>query len=104
VGYGIKAAHWLLITPQIGGGVTKLTKKAEKTGEISGVNNTYVASATLGIRFQVPLTRWLGLSLTPEYKAKLSSGKYFDQIAELSSTVKSWGDGVNCKIGLNIYF
>jgi hypothetical protein len=104
VGYGILAAHWLLITPQLGGGMNKLTSKTVQTGQITGVSNTYVASVTLGVRFQLPLTRWLGLSLTPEYKTKLSSGKYFDQIAELSSIAKSWGDGMNCKIGLNIYF
>jgi hypothetical protein len=104
IGYGILATHWLLITPQLGAGVTRLTPKTASTGQISGVNNTYVSSATLGVRFQLPLTRWLGLSLTPEYKAKLSSGKYYEQITEISSTAKSWGNSVNCKFGLNIYF
>jgi hypothetical protein len=115
IGYGFLLANWLRVTPQVGLCVTNLEGtegEYQYTDEswyndsnvVEGAESTYVASATIGLRLHVPLTSWLGLSLTPEYYTKVSAGKAYDKMSEASSTVKSWGNGLNCRVGLNIFF
>lgn len=104
IGYGIVTANWLRITPQIGFGVTKLKGEYEEWGSGLGIEETYVASASAGLRIHVPLTSWLGLSISPEYSFQVASGDAYEDMAEVSSTVKSWGSGFNCRVGLNIFF
>lgn len=112
IGYGILLTNWLRVTPQIGGRVTKLAGTPvyaddflnDSYSSVRGAESTYVASATFGIRFHVPVTSWLGFSVTPELSTKVSAGKAYEKMSEISSTLKAWGNGINCRVGLNIFF
>jgi hypothetical protein len=104
IGYGILAGNRFLFTPQVGFGITKYTSSNISYGSYSPPENTYSAAASAGLRLNYALLSWLGLSVTPEYSFAISKGKIYEEISNVSSEMKSWGEGFNCKVGLNIFF
>jgi hypothetical protein len=102
VGYGFVAGNRLRITPQVGCGVTTLNSSVDDIGDAPA--KTYSVYVSGGVRFNYAILSWLGLSVTPEYSKAMKKGEIYEQMSEVSSDIKSLGEGFNCKIGLNVFF
>lgn len=104
IGFGLLFSNGIRFTPQIGFGVTQLKGTKDNEGETCGIENTYVASASIGARFNIALVSYLGISVVPEYAFAIKKGEAYENLSTASSKIKGWGEGVNCKVGLNIFF
>lgn len=94
VGYGIKLNRMFRVTPQVG--VTHLL--------LIDSDVSYADFATIGVRGEMMLTRGFGISLTPEISFAAKKGKLYEQVAEVSSKIKDWGNGFNARFGLFFNF
>lgn len=104
LGYGFVLGTRFRLTPQVGLGVTSIKGTIKTSGESKGVSDTYVASASIGAKLNIAVASCVGISLAPEYDFAMSKGKAFDTLSSASSKINGWGNGFNCKIGLNLFF
>lgn len=95
VGWGIIVGSRMRVTPQVGGGLLKVT---------GSESNAYAIKGTVGVRADYVVADHIGLVVAPEYSVPFSKSSVYDAISAVSSTVKGWGSGFNCSVGLNIYF
>lgn len=104
IGYGIAFGRSVRFTPQVGFGVTEIVGQSCSVGQTHGVENSYVGSASVGAKFLFVLANSIVLAITPEYDMAVVRGKAYDSLEAASSTIKSWGNGFNYRLGLNIFF
>lgn len=104
VGYGFLFTNNIRFTPQIGVNVISLKGSQKNHGETVGVDETFVSTASIGVRFHIALVSKVGISISPEYSFGVAKGKAFDSMAEVSSKIKHLEGGFNCKLGINIFF
>lgn len=104
VGYGFIFTNNIRFTPQIGINVTSLKGLEKNHGETIGVDETFVSTASIGVRFHIALASKFGISISPEYSFGVAKGKAFDTMAEASSKIKRLEGGFNCKFGINMFF
>jgi len=97
VGYGIIFGTRLRLTPQLGIGVVNINGD-EDTG------NGYALTGSIGARLEYALSSVFGVYLAPEGTFALFQSKFFKQVADVSSKVKAWATGANCRMGFYIYF
>lgn len=90
IGYGIKLNRMIRLTPQVGYGHVVL----------SDMVSTYADYVSVGVRAELMLARWFGVSLTPEASFEVKKGDTYKEIADLSSKVKGWSNGFNVRLGL----
>lgn len=99
VGYGIIIGNRMRITPQVGMSSASISSNEE--GETS---KAYTLLASIGTRLDYAVASFIGLSLAPEYDfAVLKSDKY-KSLSDVSSKIKGWSNGFNCRIGLHFFF
>lgn len=99
VGYGFIIGNRMRITPQ--GGMDLLSIHSSEGGETS---KAYALSTSVGARLDYAVTSFIGLSLAPEYNFAVSKSDKYKSLSEISSKIKGWSDGFNCRIGLNFFF
>lgn len=102
VGYGINAGTRFKFTPQIGYQFTKLKEQLivynpEDDGYIHGA---YCSSLTVGIRTYCAFSSHFGMSLTPEYRIGVAKSEGFKTLSDVSSKIKSFGEGFNLNLSL----
>ena len=95
VGYGIMLGTRVRVTPQFGVGALSVRS--------SNVSASALA-ASFGARCECALTRYIGVSLVPEYGIALSKSPLFKELTELSSRIKGWATGFNVRLGIYFYF
>ena len=100
VGYGIPFAERFRVTPQVGFGVVSV--KGEDVGEFK--TGGAVKNLTFGVRAEVALAKWFSISLTPEYGLGFGKSDELQKVINVSSKVKGWCSGFNCRLGLNVNF
>lgn len=117
IGYAIKLGGRWRITPQIGGGSSELSLKANE-GDVSYnfVDNTfanyindddkatYVVTGCADCKIEFALTRGVSMVVVPEYTMALKKGETYEKLEAVSSKIKGWGTGFNCALGLHFYF
>lgn len=117
IGYAIKLGGRWRITPQIGGGSSELSLKANE-GDVSYnfVDNTfanyindddkatYVVTGCADCKIEFALTRGVSMIVVPEYTMALKKGETYEKLEAVSSKIKGWGTGFNCALGLHFYF
>ena len=99
VGYGFIIGNRMRITPQ--GGMDLLSIHSSEGGETS---RAYALSTSVGARLDYAVTSFIGLSLAPEYNFAVSKSDKYKSLSEISSKMKGWSDGFNCRIGLYFFF
>lgn len=115
VGYGIRAHSRIRLTPQIGCQFISLKENTEESFVsddytqwsqyyLGAANGSKAASLTLGVRCNVAVAPWLGLSVSPEYLVCISKSNGFKALSDISSKIKGYADGFNCNVSLNIFF
>ena len=95
LGWGFIIGTRMRVTPQIGGGVLKVA---------GSESSCYAIRGSVGVRADYVLANHIGLVLAPEYCLPFSKSSVYDAVSAVSSTVKGWGSGFNCSLGLNIFF
>jgi len=117
IGYAIKLGGRWRITPQIGGGSSELSLKANE-GDVSYnfVDNTfanyindddkatYVVTGCADCKIEFALARGVSMVVVPEYTMALKKGETYEKLEAVSSKIKGWGTGFNCALGLHFYF
>lgn len=93
VGWGIIIGSRMRVTPQIGGGL--LCVGSNYRG--------YAITGSIGVRADYVLANHIGLVVAPEYRIPMSKSELYGAVSAVSSTMKGWGCGFNCSVGLNIY-
>ena len=103
------------MTPQIGCQFISLKESTEESfasddysewsqDYLGAADGSKAASLTLGLRCNVALAPWLGLSVSPEYLVGISKSNGFKALSDVSSKIKGYADGFNCNVSLNIFF
>lgn len=115
VGYGIRLHSRIRFTPQIGCQFISLKETTEESFVsddysewsqyyLGAADGSKAASLTLGLRCNIALAPWLGLSVSPEYLVGISKSNGFKALSDVSSKIKGYADGFNCNVSLNIFF
>ena len=95
VGYGVVIGSRMRVTPQVGAGVLRVK---------GSQSNAHAIKGSVGLRADYVLADHIGLVVAPEYGVPFSKSSVYEAISAVSSTVKGWGSGFNCSVGLNIFF
>ena len=104
IGYGIMAGKNFRITPQAGVRYMALSEKAKETSSITPAKGANSAALTIGCKLQYMVTKNFGVSLTPEYSIAIAKSKGFKTLADASSRIKKWNNGIGAKIAVNVEF
>ena len=114
VGYGLRLHSRVRLTPQLGCQSITLKEIVDNdfslkyptlsqyynySGAADGAN---VASFNGGLRCNVALTSWLGISISPEYLIGVGRSKGFEALSKVSSQIKGYANGFNCNVSFNI--
>ena len=100
LGYGIVCGTRLRITPQVG--ATIVTFKGDTDSNETSEGN--VSSATVGARLDYAVASCFGLYAAPELSFAVQKSDVYDQLSEVSSKIKGWGNGFNIRVGLCLFF
>ncbi len=104
VGYGINAGTRFKFTPQIGYQFTKLKENLIVMHNSSigygFIDGAYCSSLTVGIRAYCAFSSHFGMSLTPEYRIGVAKSEGFKTLSDVSSKIKSFGEGFNLNLSL----
>lgn len=99
IGYGFIIGTRSRLTPQAGVGAVSI--QSNEDGQTSKAN---AISASVGLRYDCALASCVGISIAPEYSFAATKSEKFKALEPLSSKIKGWGSGFNCRIGLSIFF
>lgn len=97
VGYGFIVGTRCRFTPQAG--VTVVSVDSD-----SHVNGGYSVGVQMGARFDVSVFRILGLFVAPEYGIPVKQSEVYEQLRDVSTSIKSWSEGFNVRAGVSITF
>lgn len=95
LGYGICAWNRMRFTPQFGMGVLNV---------YSADLNSFAITSTLNCRFEFAITKWLGVSIVPEFSFAVHRSALYQDMSEMFPKVKQWGNGFNLRGGLIFMF
>lgn len=95
LGYGICAWNRMRFTPQFGMGVLNV---------YSADLNSFAIISTLNCRFEFAITKWLGVSIVPEFSFAVHRSALYQDMSEMFPKVKQWGNGFNLRGGLIFMF
>lgn len=101
IGYGINVGTRFKFTPQIGYQFTKLKENLKVIHNSSRyIDGAYCSSLTVGIRAYCAFSSRFGMSLTPEYRIGGAKSEGFKTLSDVSSKIKSFGEGFNLNLSL----
>lgn len=114
IGYGFRIQSRIRLTPQVGCQFISLKETTEESFVsddysewsqyyLGAADGSKAASLTLGLRCNVALAPWLGLSVAPEYLVGISKSNGFKTLSDVSSKINGYADGFNCNVSLNIF-
>ena len=115
LGYGIKLHSRIRTSIQVGCQFISLKETTEESFVsdnfhqwseyyLGAANASSAASLSLGARFNFALLPCIGLSVSPEYLFAISKSNGFKALSGVSSKIKSYADGFNCNVSLNLFF
>lgn len=95
VGYGFAVGTRLRITPQVGGGIVKISGQESSSYAVSGI---------VGMRADIAVASHISVVAAPEYGFSITESDNYRRIADVSSKVEGWNGGFNIRLGLSVYF
>lgn len=109
IGYGLKINNRMRITPQVGAQFIELKEKFEDENGSSIyydkiANGASACSALIGARLSFAITKYLGISVTPQYTIGISKSNGYKALSEVSNKFKGYTDGFGCGVNLNLFF
>jgi len=108
-GYEIPLTDYFRVVPQVGVAANFITGSDVAGDYASTSNKDYMKSGTsmsglVALRFLAELSKHFKVHVTPEYDFGIAKNSNCKMINEQNSKVKSWTDGFNLNVGLQIYF
>ena len=93
MGYGVILGRRFRITPQVGAGVVVMQSK-----------NVLCNAVTLlgALRMECAISRYFGISLTPEYVYAMKKGEVYDKLSQVASSLKGC-EGFGLRVGFHLY-
>lgn len=106
LGYAIPFNKSIRLTPQLGLGICSVsgTESQKGTGKDPDATKAYSVPLTLGARLDYSITPHFGISLSPDIAFAVSESDLYTRLSEVSSDVKSLGQGFNLRLGLFVSF
>lgn len=105
VGYGIILNTKMRLTPQAGIGVINIASaETYNTTSSFDASKAYAVSASVGAKFEYALLNCIGVYATPDISFAVKKSKYLEDMESVSSTIKGFASGFNCRIGLSLFF
>lgn len=104
LGYGIPIATRFRLTPQIGVNFTKLKENKLSTENDAIADGAYVMSGAISARFSAAIINHLAISVVPEYSFAMNKSKGYETLSSVSPKIKKWGEGLNIKLGITVFF
>ena len=98
VGYGLSLGSNVRLTPQVGAGILGFSHKDKTLPKSSAI------VATVGARLDYAFSSHVGLFIAPEGSFAVSQSEGFKAVADVSSKVKGWATGFNCRVGVSFFF
>lgn len=102
VGWGYRLGRFVRFTPQLGANYLRM--RSETLDENKEVENSYSLSGVVGLRSEFSFSTHFGISVTPEYSIRLSSGDRLKQACKTNETLKGWTEGFNLRAGIFFFF
>ena len=105
LGYGITLGTRMKLTPQIGVGINNITA-SERYNETASfdASKAYVVNAGLTLKYEIAIAKCLGVFVAPSYNMAVKKSGYFEAMEPVSSKIKGFGSGFNCRAGLSLFF
>lgn len=94
VGYGMAAGRAFRLTPQVGATVVSINADGSKA---------HATTATLGVRTELAIMPHLSAYIAPKFGFAVAKSDVYQQLADVSSKVKSWAGGLGCRLGLCVW-
>ncbi len=96
-GYGIILGTSARLTPQAGATIVRMKSD-------DGDSKGHAVAATVGLRAEYAVLNHLALFAAPELFLPVQKSDVYEQVADISSTVKGWSSGFNVRLGLSLVF
>lgn len=104
-GYGLTFGTRIRLTPQAGITIVNLRKnKSYNETPSFDASKAYVASASIGAKFEYVIINHIGTFIAPEYDFAVNKSGYFTDMESISSTIKGFGSGFNLCAGISMFF
>lgn len=104
VGYGFAAGKRGILTPQLGVNFVKLSEQSDSSTPQDYANRANCLSAVIGLRTEIAVSRNLAIVISPEYSFLVSQSAGFSALSNLSSDIKTYGEGFVIKMGMSLSF
>ena len=105
IGYGFISGTRLRITPYAGAGLVLLNGKLvrDSSSEFS-VRSCHAVSVNGGVKFSCALASCVDMNITPEYHYFVHKTDMYNILYDVSSAIRSWGEGFRLNVGFGFFF
>ena len=107
LGYGIKLAKVLRVTPQVGFAITQLKSVDDpllNSDEQGGVKKTFVAGGLAALKVEWVSTRHVSLFAAPSYTIPVKTGQIATSLDANDKSVTKAAGGFKLSVGINLIF
>ena len=101
-GYGIALNNTLRITPQLGLSHVVLEESADS--EEAFANGAYSTNFNTGVKIDIAITKWIALTVTPDYTMAVKKSAGFDLLEGMSDHIKTLSNGFGVHADINVRF
>lgn len=104
IGYGIHLSDKLSITPQAGLMYMKTSESTQSSNSEAVASGAYCSSLDARLKFEYHIAKKISLSVAPEYCIPVIKSDGFKALADASTTIAKWNNGVGIDLMVNIHF
>lgn len=101
-GYGIALNNTLRITPQLGLSHVVLEESADS--EEAFANGAYSTNFNTGVKIDIAITKWVALTVTPDYTMAVKKSAGFDLLEGMSNHLKTLSNCFGVHANINVRF
>lgn len=101
-GYGFSLFGRLRLTPQLG--VQFITFKEQSSGYETIADRMKAVSFIGGARISFAITKFVSVSVSPEWKMALGKSEGFKAVSAISKSIKGYAEGIGVNCSLNLFF
>lgn len=104
LGYGIRIGEKFRITPQVGMMFMKTAETVSGSNPSSHASGSFCSSVVAAAKVQFFVTKNLAIALAPEYAIPVMKSEGFNKLADQSSKIAKWNNGIGAKVALSFEF
>ena len=104
LGYGIHLSDKLSITPQAGLMYMKTSESTPSNNSEPVASGSYCSSFDIRLKFEYFVTKKISLGIAPEYNMPVIKSDGFKALADASTKIAKWNNGIGVTLSINIKF